>query len=377
MSSSTPKHRVCVVSWPLPSSTRIFGAVLACHGYGHYCAPVYDWLATVLGSRGYAMIAVEHVGHGKSEGIRGFVPSFNALVEDVLRVATAARARELPAGTPLFLYGESLGGAICQHAALRAPRAFSGLILLAPMTGLSAGIEPHPLLVAVGRAAAWVAPTAPLAPVTDIVPKCFRNPAVIEAARTDPFRYAGRMRLGTAFELKGAMEGLAARGATLDTPLLIFHGSGDLVCAAEASAALLAACASRDKTHVLLEGAWHVLWSEPVDTRARMLDDLTSWLDDRCRPERRAAKAAAARAAAANENSTGGNAALVRENLRRPLGVEPWGGDPAAETTPFSIVTHRHLYEGSQPEGDFPRLDDDEHERVLADMPPRIENEAT
>ena len=82
MSSSTPKHRVCVVSWPLPSSTRIFGAVLACHGYGHYCAPVYDWLATVLGSRGYAMIAVEHVGHGKSEGIRGFVPSFNALVED-------------------------------------------------------------------------------------------------------------------------------------------------------------------------------------------------------------------------------------------------------------------------------------------------------
>ena len=372
MASATRGHRVCVVSWPLPPSTRVIGALLAGHGYGHYAAPIYDWLATTLGARGYALLAVEHVGHGKSEGLRGFVPSFDALVEDVLRVASAARVRELPAGTPLFLYGESLGGAICQHAALRAPRAFSGLVLLAPMTGLAAGIEPHPLIVTLGRAAAWLAPAAPLAPVTDIVPKCFRNATVVEAARADPFRYAGRMRLGTAFELKGAMEVLAARGAELDTPLIIFHGSGDLVCAAAASAALLTACAARDKTHVLLEGAWHVLWAEPADTRARMLADLTAWLDDRCLPERRAAKAAEARAAAA----AAAGAASAHTSLHRPLGVEPWGGDPAAETTPYTLATHRHLYEATRPEGEYLRLDDAEHHRVLADMPPRIESDA-
>ena len=365
--SVTPGVRLCCVEWQrgggasAPASSPA-GAILFCHGYAHYCAPVYDWLATVLWSRArIACFAVEHAGHGKSDGLRAYIPSFAALVDDVLRFSTAVRGRLLPAGTPLFLYGESLGGAIAQHAALRAPRAFSGLCLLAPMTGLAEGMEPHALVVALGRAAAWLAPTAPLAPVADIVPKCFRNPAVVEAARADPFRYAGRLRLGTAFELKAAMQALADGGARLDTPAVVFHGTADAVTSHAASERFVAAAAARDMTLFSYEGGWHVLWAEPADTRARLLADLVEWLGARCDPERRAALARAHAAAAPA-------AAPV---YTRPFGVASWGGDPADETTAFTLATHRHLYEGTKPDGELAPLPDDEHAAMLQTMPPR------
>ena len=360
-SSNAGRERLCAVTWRRPAGAPPpVGAVIFCHGYAHYAAPIFDWLATVLGARGLACFALEHVGHGKSEGLRAFVPSFGAVVEDMLRFASAARARALPAGTPLFLYGESLGGAICQHAALAAPRAFSGLVLFAPMTGLAEGMQPHAALVAAGRLLAWLAPAAPLAPVTDILPRCFRDPAVAAAVRSDPFRYAGRVRLGTAFALKGAMDELAARGAELDTPMLILHGTADAVTSHEASERLAATAAARDKTLIFYEGAWHVLWTEPADTRARLLEDVSSWLLDRCDHARRDALAAELPA-------TGG----VRRHTR-PLGVAPWGGAPDAETTTFSLTTHRHLYEGSQPDGEIEHLSDAEHAAMLLNTPPRI-----
>ena len=55
-------------------------ALLFVHGYAHYCAPSYDWLATMLAPRGVACFALEHVGHGKSEGLRAYIPSFDGLV---------------------------------------------------------------------------------------------------------------------------------------------------------------------------------------------------------------------------------------------------------------------------------------------------------
>jgi hypothetical protein len=227
------------------------------------------------------------------------------------------------------------------------------------MTGLAEGMEPHPLVVALGRAAAWLAPTAPLAPVADIVPKCFRNPAVVEAARADPFRYAGRLRLGTAFELKAAMQALADGGAQLDTPAVVFHGTADAVTSHAASERFVAAAAARDMTLFSYEGGWHVLWAEPADTRARLLEDVSTWLLDRCDHARRAALAAELPADGAARRHT------------RPLGVAPWGGAPDAETTTFSLTTHRHLYEGSKPEGELEPLPDAEHQAMLQNAPPR------
>ena len=364
--SVVPGVRLCAVAWPLPAGAPPpRAALLFVHGYAHYCAPSYDWLATMLAPRGVACFALEHVGHGKSEGLRAYIPSFDGLVEDLLRFASAVRAPRpagadapLPAGTPLFAYGESLGGGMCVLAALRAPLAFSGLALFAPMTGLAAGMAPPLPLVLLGQAAALVAPTAPIAPVRDVLPLCFRDAAMLAVARADPNRYTGRARLRTSLELKAAVERIGERGAALALPLFVAHGTADAVTSHAASERLLEACASRDKTFVSLEGAWHVLWAEPADTRARLLEELAGWIESRSAPSSARAPAGQASAAVggAGAEAEAGGAASASAAFRRislPLSTQAFGGAPGAATTVFSWATHAHLVTRSAPEGEL------------------------
>lgn len=175
----------------------------------------------------------------------------------------------------------------------------------------------------------------------------FKDPAMLPIARADPIRYDGRMRLGTAFQLKAAMEDLSLRGAQLAVPYLLLHGTGDLVTSHHASERLHDACGSRDKTLVLYDTAYHVLLCEPVDTRRRILDDIRAWLTDRTDAARRAA-------------------------LRAPIAAKltrPAGGDvflaPAADAhlNVYSWGSHGHTYTGTAPSGTIARPS---HEAVAA-----------
>lgn len=279
--------RLNVIRWdseePADASKTPRGAILFCHGYGHYAGLVYDFLATQLWYKcGIKAFAIEHFGHGKSEGLSAYVPCFDHLVDDVLAYSAFIRDKELPPMTPLFAYGESLGGGIAIHCALKAPSAFSGLVLAAPMTGVAEGVEPNAVVVAIGKIAAKLAPTLAAAPVKDILMYCFRDPKMYELARADPHRYAGKMRLGTAFQLKQAMEDLSSHGAELSTPFICFHGSGDKITSHHASEHLFDRCASKDKTLIIPEDAYHVLWFEELAIRRKMMEELCDWLDARC-----------------------------------------------------------------------------------------------
>lgn len=64
--------RVNTIEWDAGEGTPpLRGGILFCHGYGHYTGLMYDWLAAVLRPFGIAAFAIEHAGHGKSEGIKG------------------------------------------------------------------------------------------------------------------------------------------------------------------------------------------------------------------------------------------------------------------------------------------------------------------
>lgn len=80
-----------------------------------------------------------------------YIPDFPLLVHDVLTWAATIKEHHLPPHAPLFLYGESLGGAISLHAALAEPHAFAGLTLFAPMVGVTADRTPSYLVVKLGE----------------------------------------------------------------------------------------------------------------------------------------------------------------------------------------------------------------------------------
>lgn len=292
----------------------------------------HDWLAAVAMRLGIAAFGLEHHGHGKSGGLKGFVPSFDNCVTDVLNWAAIIKDKYLPPGAPLFIYGESMGGGIALHAAIREPHCAAGLVLFAPMTGLPPTIAPSALITTIGRAAAWLSPTFEL-PRRDLPKGLFRDESIYARAASDPHRYQGGMRLGTAMQLHGAMESLLPLCGGLTTPFLLLHGTGDPITSHEASERVFLASPSTDKTLLHYEGACHILWTEPLDTRERIFRDVFGWVLPRANAE---------------WYEVDRTAAPIAVHETRPLGTLAFHA-PGHALTLYSIDTHGHLYTATSP----------------------------
>jgi alpha-beta hydrolase superfamily lysophospholipase len=95
-------HTCALHAWEAPE--RPHACVLLAHGYSNYLGPFFDWLAAQFSLLGVQCVGLEFYGHGQSDGLPGFCPSFEAYVDDLLAAAETAR-RELCPGLPLFCYG--------------------------------------------------------------------------------------------------------------------------------------------------------------------------------------------------------------------------------------------------------------------------------
>lgn len=308
--------------------------VVFLHGYNASLGAAQDHLAAQLAEHGIACAGIEHWGFARStythsptstsrtlryalcnHGLLGFVPSFERLVRDAIAFAEDCKGAA-PQGTPVFLLGESMGGAVALEASRSAPRGVvAGCVLLAPMAGLAKGVVPSPALVALGHVLATLAPTMPAFVMPDLTERTFRNPATPAEVRADPLRLQTRTRLRTAFVLRDAAAGISARLHEYTAPMLVLHGTADVVCPLASSRALCDVAAGQERSDVTLceyEGAWHALWAEPDDTRARLIADITAWLCARGAGATSDAKGELTPAAAAAAARAGGPLRLAR-----------------------------------------------------------------
>src|SRR6476469_3749090 len=91
---------------PVGAATAL---VVIVHGLGEHGAR-YDWVGEQLAAKGYAAYAVDHHGHGLSDGTRANIDSMDGVADDVGSMLAEATKRN-PA-VPRFLLGHSLGGLI-------------------------------------------------------------------------------------------------------------------------------------------------------------------------------------------------------------------------------------------------------------------------
>jgi alpha-beta hydrolase superfamily lysophospholipase len=78
--------------------------------------------------------------------------------------------------------------------------------------------------------------------------------------------------------IESMFDALIDRSRYLRIPVLIQHGSRDVIADPEGSRRLYEACGSPDLTYFLYRGLWHELYNEPE--RERPLGDLREWLAD-------------------------------------------------------------------------------------------------
>lgn len=252
------------------------------HGYGNNVSWTFQNTALLFTDMGYAAVASDLQGHGKSEGLKGFLPDVDGATQDCLDFFHSVSEKDEFQGVPKFLYGESLGGAICLLIHFREPEQWSGAILAAAMCKISDNMIPAWPLPQILTYLAAVFPTWAIVPSNDLVEQSVSVPWKRDLARKNPGRYAGKPRLGTVSELLRVTSVLESRLQDVNIPVLIIHGTEDVVTEPAVSIALYEKASSSDKTLKLYKGMRHsLLQGETEDNVAILVEDITSWLKQR------------------------------------------------------------------------------------------------
>ncbi|HYO68372.1 MAG TPA: alpha/beta hydrolase [Archangium sp.] len=185
--------------------------VVIAHGYGEHIGR-YEAVADALVRNRAVVYAVDHLGHGKSEGERVFVEDFEDIVTDLHTLDE--RARQEHPGLPVVLLGHSMGGLIASRYAQRYGGTLAMLVLSSP---------------AIGR---WSAASALLAmkEIPDVpldVTTLSRDPAVGERYAADPLVWHGPFKRTTIASMQRAIEAVNQGPGVGGLPLLWIHGEND------------------------------------------------------------------------------------------------------------------------------------------------------
>jgi len=256
-------------AWQADVPTR--AAVVISHGAGEHSGR-YERVAIHLAELGYPVAALDHRGHGHSQGRRALVDRIdNAAADlDVLVELTRTAQPEVP----LFLLGHSLGGMIALRYALLHQDKLDGLILSGPV----AVLDPQPAPARL--AARALSSTVPWLPALALDPATIsRDTGQVEAYRADPLVHHGRLPVRTVAEIVATTEAFPEQVPSLSLPLLLVHGSEDQLAPVAGSRMVHERAGSEDKTLEVYDGLFHEVLNELPADRERVLSDVVAWLD--------------------------------------------------------------------------------------------------
>jgi len=262
-------HTLRTLSWEPEGEAQ--GVVVLVHGYAEH-AGRYDALAKALTERQLAVEALEFPGHGRSQGRRGEVASFDGLVADLANFVDATG--EVYGELPLGLFGHSMGGAVSAQLLALRPDSVKAAVLSAPY--LRHG-KPVPPVQA--QAVRLLAGIAPRLGVQKLDPgELSRIQGEVDAYRNDPLIHTGMVNARTAAQLLQGSKVLN-EAQKIRVPLLIIHGTDDRVSHPGGSRELASRVASRDLTLELVEGGYHELLNDLEGNRLTEL--VADWLMSR------------------------------------------------------------------------------------------------
>ncbi|XP_024011914.1 caffeoylshikimate esterase isoform X2 [Eutrema salsugineum] len=271
-------------SW-LPEASKPRALVCFCHGYGDTCTFFFEGIARRLALSGYGVFAMDYPGFGLSEGLHGYIPSFDLLVDDVIEHYSTIKENPEFSSLPSFLFGQSMGGAVSLKIHFKQPNAWTGAVLVAPMCKIADDMVPPPVLKQILIGLANVLPRHKLVPQKDIAEAAFRD---LRKRHMTPYNiicYSDKPRLRTAVEMLRTTQEIERQLQQVSLPILILHGEADTVTDPSVSRELYEKAKSSDKKIVLYEEAYHsLLEGEPDEMILRVLSDIISWLDDHSLP---------------------------------------------------------------------------------------------
>jgi alpha-beta hydrolase superfamily lysophospholipase len=246
--------------------------LLVTHGLAEHSGR-YTNLVNHFVPKGYAIFGFDHRGHGKSEGLRGYIERFQDYLDDLETFINIVRGQH--SDTRIFLFGHSMGGLVATAYAIHHQHKLAGLLLSAAALKVDSNLSPvlmtvTPLLSAL----------LPKLGATSIDSSALsQDQAVVDAYTGDPLVYRGKIRARLGAELLKTTRELPSQMPWIHLPILIMHGTADRLSNPAGSQLFYERASSKDKTLKLYAGFYHEIFNEPG--REQVFADMEAWLATR------------------------------------------------------------------------------------------------
>ena len=221
----------------------------------------------------YAIYADDHRGHGRSEGLRNYVDSFDQYIEDEKLLYDLIK--ELHPNLPIFMLGHSLGSFIAIYFTKKYEHFLDGLILSG--TGIEPGKETSGFLKLIAKAFSKIAPKMKFNPRIDT--KFLSHELdVVKNYENDPLVNAKKITARLSYEMLNNFKNLKSFIGNFKINLLVQCGSEDKLI--KGSENLENLFKMPDKTIKIYEGLYHEVYNEVEESRIKVLKDLSNWLNN-------------------------------------------------------------------------------------------------
>lgn len=259
---------------PAGNEPEIKGVILALHGFNDY-SKSFENPGKVLAALGLAVYAYDQRGFGEAPH-RGLWAGSDVLTSDLTDASRALRQRH--PGKPLYLLGESMGGAVILTAFnSNNPPDADGVILSAPAVWARSTMPWYQ------RSALWLsAHTIPWAKFTgsglkiqasdniEMLRGLGRDPLVIKATR-----------VAAIHGLVNLMDQALSAAPALNQPALLLYGEKDEIVPREPTLQLWAMLPEENRAQqrlALYSNGWHMLLRD-LDA-GLVLADILQWTED-------------------------------------------------------------------------------------------------
>jgi acylglycerol lipase len=254
------------------------GEVKAClllvHGLGEHSSR-YNELSLKMSERGIAVFSFDGRGHGKSviEKPNAYIANYEYYLDDSDEMVTICQNNY--SELPLFLMGHSMGGGMVAAYLLKYSPKVNGVVLSSSLLKPSSDVSK--LLILASGLLSFLLPKIKTIKVDST--KLSHDLEVVKNYQSDPLVYQDGLPARTGHELLKMMRFIQNNVLNFKTPILMVHGTGDMLTPVEGTEDFYQRINSEDKTCLIYPELYHELFNEL--SKEEITHEVINWIVSR------------------------------------------------------------------------------------------------
>jgi len=225
------------------------------HGLGEHIGR-YAHVAEFFTQHNVSFYGFDHRGHGRSSGKRGHIGNSQFFIDDIDKIIETAKKENH--GTPIFLYGHSLGGNMVLYYSLKVKPDLKGIICTSP--GLGTGVPVPPVKLFAAKILKSLLPSMTMDNGLD-VDNLSHDPNVIKAYKEDPLVHP-MISSKLAMDMFANGDWIIENASHFSLPILLLQGSEDHIVNLEKTKEFAENVPVSLLTFKIFDGLYHELHNE-------------------------------------------------------------------------------------------------------------------